>query len=147
MSLREVAGKCGRLMVQLILQITVCLVTLLPQLRRRLLEHAGQCLQFGGEVAYSIGALLFLSLQLPRHRLDFVSYVLFQRSKSFFQVGAQLGRLREQLCLELGKPAFVISDLRAEENVADLVEVVAGGVFFGQRGVRFRLGKRVGCVF
>ena len=146
-SLREVTGERGRLMVQLILQLTVGLFTLRSQLSSRLLEHAGQCLQFRGQVAHGIGALLFLSLQLPRNGLDFVSYVLVQRGKSIFQISAQLGRLREQLGLKFGKPAFVIPYLRAEEDIADLVEVVAGGMFFGQRGICFCRGKRVRCAF
>lgn len=47
---------------------------------------------------------------------------------------AQLGRFCKQLGLEFGKPALVITDLGAEENIADLVEVVAGRMVFGQRG-------------
>lgn len=147
MSLCEVTGECGRLMVQLILQLTVSLLTLRPQLGSRLLERAGQCMQLGGQVAHGIRALLFLGFQPSRHGLDFVSYVLLQRGKSFFQISAQLGRLRQQLGLKFGKPAFVIPYLRAEENVADLVEVVAGSMFLGQRGIRFCRGKRVGCPF
>lgn len=60
---------------------------------------------------------------------------------------AQLGRFCKQLGLEFGKPALVITDLGAEENIADLVEVVAGRMVFGQRGGRFCLGECVGCSF
>lgn len=146
-SLRKITGECGCLMMQLILQLTVGLLTLRPQLGRRLLKYSGQRVQFCGQVAYGIRALLFLGLQPTRHGLDFVSYVLLHRGKSFFQISAQLGRLRQQLGLKFGKPAFVIPYLRAEENVADLVEVVARSMVLGQRGIPFCRGKRVGCTF
>lgn len=75
LSLREVAGEGGRLLLQLLLQIAVCLIALIPQLGRCLLEHSSQCLQFCGQVADCIGPLLFLGLQLSCHGLDFVAYV------------------------------------------------------------------------
>ena len=118
LSLREVAGEGGRLLLQLLLQVAVCLIALIPQLGRCLLEHFSQCLQFCGQAADCIGPLLFLGLQLSCHGLDFVAYVRRLVRQTALQVMAQLGRLCKQLGLEFGKPALVITDLGAEENIA-----------------------------
>jgi len=112
------------------------LLALVPQLGGRLLKYAGQRLQLRGQAADGIGTPLLFGRQTAGDRLDFFSNVLFQRGESVFEVAAQLGRFCEQLGFEFGKAAFMITDLGAEQNVANLVEVCAGRMLFGQRGFR-----------
>ena len=130
LSLREVAGEGGRLLLQLLLQIAgvpdrsdpaagPLFAGALQPVSARSVVRLPDC----------IGPLLFLGLQLSCHGLDFVAYAGVWCGKPLFQVMA-IGPPLQQLGLEFGKPALVITDLGAEENILDLVEVVAGRMVF-----------------
>ena len=139
--LGEITGEGCGLILELGAQVVMCLLALLPPLGRRLLEYAGQRLQFRGQASDGIGAVLFFGRQAPRHRVHFFSNVLLQRGESFLEVVAQLGCFCQQLSFEFGEPALMITYLGAEQNVADLVEVGAGCMLLGQHGFRFCVGE------
>ena len=62
--LGEITGEGCGLILELGAQVVMCLLALLPQLGRRLLQHAGQRLQFRGQASDGIGAVLFLLVGL-----------------------------------------------------------------------------------
>lgn len=112
--LREFICDGGCAMLQLVSQIAVRLLALLPELPGRLLEDSGEGVQLRRQRADGARAALLFGAQTSRHLLDFRANVLFQCGEAFLEVLPQLSRLCKQLRFELGKPALVVADLGAE---------------------------------